>query len=133
MGADIIYVHPEADLHPARTLEKIRAAGKSAGLAFNPGTSLETVAELLPLAEYLLVMTVNPGFAGQKYIGHVTNKIERLATLRERYGYHIMVDGAVSPQKIQELSTIGVEGFVLGTSALFGKGRSYAEIMPELR
>ena len=132
LGADIIYVHPEADLHPARTLDKIRAAGSHTGLAINPGTSIETVAELLPLTEYLLVMTVNPGFAGQKYVEHVTDKIRRLREWRERYGFHIFVDGAISPAKIEELSGIGVEGFVLGTSALFGKGRSYGEILPEL-
>lgn len=133
LGADIIYIHPEADQHPARTLDSIRAAGKHAGLAVNPGTSLETVQELLPLTEYLLVMTVNPGFAGQKYVEHTTEKIRRFAALQETYGYHIVVDGAISPQKIAVLSTIGAEGFVLGTSSLFGKGRDYGEILTELR
>lgn len=133
LGADILYIHPEADLHPARTLDKIRAAGKHAGLAVNPGTSLETVRELLPLTEYLLVMTVNPGFAGQKYVEHVTDKIRRFAALRETYPYHIMVDGAISPQRIAELSRVGAEGFVLGTSSVFGKGRPYGEIFDELR
>lgn len=65
LGADIIYIHPEADIHPARTLDKIRAKGKKAGIAINPGTSIEAVIELLPLVDYFMIMTVNPGFAGQ--------------------------------------------------------------------
>ena len=77
LGADIIYIHPEADLHPARTLDKIRRAGKCTGLAVNPGTSLESVRELLYLTDYLLIMTVNPGFKGQDYMGFVTDKIRR--------------------------------------------------------
>lgn len=133
LGADILYIHPEAEAHPARTLDKIRAAGKHAGLAVNPGTSLETVRELLPLTEYLLVMTVNPGFAGQTFLNYTTDKIRRFAAMRETYGYHMMVDGAISPQKIRELSALDVEGFVLGTSALFGKGRSYRDIFRELQ
>lgn len=133
LGADIIYVHPEADLHPTRTLGKIRAAGKKAGLAINPGTSVETVRELLPLTDYLLVMTVNPGFAGQKYLEFVNRKIETLAAMKEKYGFQIMVDGAISPQKIVELSAMEVSGFVLGTSALFGKGEDYGTIIARLK
>ncbi|MFR8002378.1 MAG: ribulose-phosphate 3-epimerase [Hydrogeniiclostridium sp.] len=133
LGADIIYIHPEADLHPARTLDKIRRAGKCTGLAVNPGTSLESVRELLYLTDYLLIMTVNPGFKGQDYMGFVTDKIRRFLSLREEYGYRVLVDGAISPQKIAELSAMGVEGFILGTSSIFGKERSYAEILRELR
>ncbi len=133
LGADIIYIHPEADLHPARTLDKIRRAGKCTGLAVNPGTSLESVRELLYLTDYLLIMTVNPGFKGQDYVGFVTDKIRRFLSLREEYGYRVLVDGAISPQKIAELSAMGVEGFILGTSSIFGKERSYAEILRELR
>ena len=133
LGADIIYIHPEADLHPARTLDKIRRAGKRTGLAVNPGTSLESVRELLHLTDYLLIMTVNPGFKGQDYVGFVTDKIRRFLSLREEYGYRVLVDGAISPQKIAELSAMGVEGFILGTSSIFGKEQSYAEILRELR
>ena len=67
-GADIIYIHPEADQQAARTLEDIRKLGKKAGIAINPGTAVETIFELLPLVDYVMVMTVNPGFAGQKYL-----------------------------------------------------------------
>lgn len=64
-GADIIYIHPEADVHPAGTIAKIRGYGKKPGIAINPGTSIATVDELLPLVDYVSVMAVNPGIAGQ--------------------------------------------------------------------
>lgn len=133
LGAKLIYIHAEADLHAARTMQKIRDAGAMAGLALNPGTGLGAVEPLLSLADYVLAMTVNPGFAGQKYLPFVDEKLLELAGKKEKYGYKLVIDGACSPQVIQRLNPLGVDGFVLGTSALFGKGRSYAEIMPELR
>lgn len=133
LGADIFYIHPEADIHPARTLDKVKAAGKMAGIAINPGTSLATVEELLPLIDYVLVMTVNPGFAGQKYLDFVNAKIERLVRHRAAYDYKIMTDGAISPNRIQELSVQGVDGFILGTSALFGKREDYKTIIERLK
>lgn len=133
MGVEIMYVHPESDVHIARTLQKIIDAGAKPGIAINPGTSVETVSPLLELVDYVMVMTVNPGFAGQKYIGFVDRKIQKLVSLKEEYQFKLMVDGACSPEKIQELYRVGVDGFILGTSALFGKGRSYKEIMAELR
>lgn len=133
LGAKLIYIHPEADAHAARTMQKIRDAGAKAGLAINPGTAAAAVEPLLNLADYVLAMTVNPGFAGQKYLPFVDEKLAELAQKKEKYGYKLVIDGACSPQVIQRLNRQGVDGFVLGTSALFGKGRSYAEIMPELR
>jgi Pentose-5-phosphate-3-epimerase len=133
MGADIIYIHPETDMHAPRTLQMIADAGAEPAIAVNPGTALETVRSLLPIVKYILVMTVNPGFAGQKYLPIVDEKIENLLKLKPEYGYQIMIDGACSPEKIQELSAKGVDGFVLGTSALFGKNQSYSEIMQSLR
>lgn len=132
-GADIIYIHPEADFHPSRTIDKIIKAGKKAGIAINPSTSVATIQELLSLVDYILVMTVNPGFAGQKYLDYVDEKIKQLVELQEKYDYQIMVDGAISPGRIEKLSVIGVEGFILGTSSLFGKEKSYATILSELK
>lgn len=133
MGADIIYIHPESDKQPARTLDTIKSKGKKAGIAINPGTSIESIQELLPLVDYLIVMTVNPGFAGQKYLEFVTEKIKKIKQLKECFEFELMVDGAVSPQKIQELRKTGVKGFILGTSALFGKEDSYKNILQNLR
>jgi ribulose-phosphate 3-epimerase len=133
LGADIIYIHPEAGAHAARTLAKIKDLGKSSGLAINPGTSVEAVKELLPLCSYVLAMTVNPGFAGQKFLEFTTNKIKELGELSSVYGFTLCVDGAISREKITELLQAGVSGFVLGTSALFNKNRPYSDIIREIR
>ncbi|EAE1273831.1 ribulose-phosphate 3-epimerase [Listeria seeligeri] len=133
MGADIIYIHPESDKQPARTLDIIQNKGKKAGIAINPSTSIESVQELFPLIDYLMVMTVNPGFAGQKYLDYVTSKIKKINSLKDDFHFEIMVDGAISPEKIQELRLLGVKGFILGTSALFGKEESYERILQNLK
>ena len=132
-GCDIIYIHPESERFVVRTLTKIREAGRMAGLALNPDTAIETIGEMLNLCDYVMVMTVSPGFAGQQYIEFVTEKITRLGHMKSKYGYKLMVDGACSPQKIAELSQKGADGFVLGTSALFGKGASYKDLLNGLR
>lgn len=133
LGASVIYVHPESECHPARTLQKIHDKGIKAGIALNPGTGVESVEPLFNLADYVLVMSVNPGFAGQKYIDFVDEKLEQLLHKQEKYGYEVMLDGACSKERIAALGKKGVKGFVLGTSALFGKGRGYGEIIKELR
>ena len=133
IGVQIIYVHPETDSHITRTLQMIKDAGVHPGIAVNPGTSFETVKEVLSLVDYVLVMTVNPGFAGQKYLSFVDHKFEQFCAYKEQYRYKVMIDGACSPERIATLSKIGVDGFILGTSALFGKEKSYQEICQELR
>ena len=134
LGAKIIYIHPETDPHACRTLQMIKGAGAKAGIAVNPGTTFETVKDLLYLCDYVMLMSVNPGFAGQKYLDFVTPKFKKFVEEAKNYGgYDVMIDGACSPEKIEMLSKIGVKGFILGTSALFGKGRSYQETIKELR
>lgn len=133
LGSDIIYIHAEADRHAPRTLQKIRDLGAAPGVAINPGTPVEWIEPYLSLVDYVLVMTVNPGFAGQKYLPFVDAKIDRLLALKEELGFKIMIDGACSPERISTLGAKGVDGFVLGTSALFGKGKPYAELIEELR
>ncbi|MFZ2537341.1 MAG: ribulose-phosphate 3-epimerase, partial [Oscillospiraceae bacterium] len=133
LGADIIYIHPEADQQVARTLDMIRNKGKQAGIAINPGTSVEAIQGLLPLVDYIMVMTVNPGFAGQKYLDYVNPKIKKLVELGKIFDFKVMVDGAISPEKVDLLSNMGVTGFVLGTSALFGKEISYEKTFEKLR
>lgn len=134
LGASIIYVHPETDVHITRTLQMIKDAGASAGIAINPGTSFESVKECLHIVDYVMIMSVNPGFAGQKYLDFVTPKFKKFVDEAKNYGgYKVMIDGACSPEKIKELSQIGVEGFILGTSALFNKNESYSTIIQNLR
>ena len=133
LGVKIIYIHPETDKHACRTLQKIKDAGAKAGIALNPGTSFESIKEVLTLVDYVLVMSVNPGFSGQKYLSFVDEKLKQLCEKKKQYGYKVMLDGACSPERIETLSKIGVDGFILGTSALFGKEKNYQEIIPELR
>ena len=132
-GADIVYIHPESERYVVKTLAHIKERGAAAGLVINPDTSIETVGEMLNLCDYVMVMTVNPGFAGQKFIDFTKKKIERLAALKDEFGFKLMIDGACSPQVVRELSAMGADGFVLGTSALFGKKIGYAECLKNLR
>lgn len=129
LGADIIYIHPEADSNPVKTLLEIKQMEKKAGIAINPGTSIEQISELLTLVDYVMVMTVNPGFAGQKYLEFVDSKIKKLITIQRDYNFEILVDGAISPEKISYLSSLGVKGFILGSSGLFGKNQPYSELV----
>lgn len=132
-GVDLIYIHPESERYVLKTLAEIKKNGIKAGLAINPDTSIETIEEMLNLVDYVMVMTVNPGFAGQEYIEFVTNKIKKLVSLKNKYHYQLVIDGACSPQRIKELSEIGCDGFILGTSALFKKDKQYQQILSELR
>ena len=133
IGVNIIYVHPEADAHITKTLQMIRDAGVQTGIAVNPGTSFEMVKETLPLVDYVMIMSVNPGFAGQNYIEFVDKKIEKFVKVKIDYGFKLMVDGAISQAKIERLSKIGVDGFILGTSSLFNKDEDYATIIKRLK
>ena len=130
---DTIYIHPEAEYHPSTTLQKIINAGITPGIAINPGTSVETVYEMLRIVKKVLVMSVNPGNAGQMYMPYVGEKYEKLLKYRENMGFEVYWDGACSMDKIIRFAPMGVKGFVLGTTLLFGKGRSYSEALNIIR
>ena len=132
-GMDIIYIHPESDKNTAKILQYLREKGVHPGIAVSPDVTVKEVESLLELCDYILVMTVTPGFAGQKFLDSTRDKIDELIKLKEKYHYKLIMDGACSPAIIEEFSHKGVDGFVLGTSALFGKGRPYSDIMEELR
>ena len=130
---DTVYIHPEAEYHPSTTLQKIIDAGMVPGIAINPGTSVETVMEMLQIVDKVLVMSVNPGNAGQMYLPYVGKKIERLLNIRKEMDFEVYWDGACSADKITTFAPMGVKGFVLGTTLLFGKNRPYREILREIR
>lgn len=130
---DTVYIHPEAEYHPSTTLQSIINAGMIPGIAINPGTSIETVYEMLRIVKKVLVMSVNPGNAGQMYLPYVGNKIDRLLAMRREMDLKIYWDGACSLDKIVAYGPKGMDGFVLGTTLLFGKDRSYGEIIGEIR
>ena len=130
---DTIYIHPEAEYHPSTTLQKIIDAGLIPGIAINPGTSVETVMEMLRIVKKVLVMSVNPGNAGQMYLPYVSSKISRLLEIKDEMDFEIYWDGACSADKILEFAPKGVKGFVLGTTLLFGKDRPYGETLKNIR
>lgn len=132
-GVDIIFIHPEADYHPATAIQKIMQAGKTPGLVLSPGTSVESVIELLNIVKKVMVMGVNPGHAGQAYLPYVGKKINKLLKLKEEYDLEISIDGACSAERIKNWSSVGVSGFVLGTSALFGKEGSYKQKISNIK
>lgn len=132
-GVDVIYIHPEADYHPSTTLQHIIEAGITPGIAINPGTSVESVLELLNIVDRVMVMSVNPGHAGQVYLPYVGKKIDKLLALKDEYNFEVYWDGACGLDKIQTFAPKGVSGFVLGTTVLFGKNRRYEDILRELR
>ncbi len=130
---DTVYIHPEAEYHPSTTLQKIINAGMTPGIAINPGTSIETVMEMLVIAKKVLVMSVNPGNAGQMYLPYVGKKISRLLAIKDEMHFEIYWDGACSADKIRQYAPKGVKGFVLGTTLLFGQDASYKETLKDIR
>ena len=130
---DTVYIHPEAEYHPSTTLQKIIDAGMVPGIAINQGTSIETVMEMLVIVDKVLVMSVNPGNAGQMYLPYVGKKIDKMLRLKEELGFKVYWDGACSADKITTYAPKGVDGFVLGTTLLFGKERDYKDIISDIR
>lgn len=127
-GADIISVHPEAGPHIHRTLQAIRAAGCKAGLAINPGTGLDGVDYLLDLVDLVCVMTVNPGFGGQKFIHSQIGKVKQLRDMIGDRPIHIEIDGGITPETAPLMTAAGADVLVAG-SAVF-KGGSVADPAP---
>jgi len=130
---DTVYIHPEAEYHPSTTLQKIIDAGMIPGIAINPGTSVELVYEMLRIVKKVLIMSVNPGNAGQMYLPYVGKKVTKLLALKDEMDFEVYWDGACGAEKIKEFAPKGVRGFILGTTLLFGKDRPYKEIMEDIR
>lgn len=122
-GANWISVHQEACRHLNRSLELIRSHGVSPGVVINPATPVETLSEVLDIVDYVLVMSVNPGFGGQKFIPGSLHKIANLARIRQNRGfnYRIEVDGGVSLDTVGDIVRAGAQILVAG-NAVFGKG-----------
>ena len=118
-GADIITAHVEAGPHIHRTLQAIRGAGAKAGVALNPGTPAEAVEHLLDLADLICVMTVNPGFGGQRFID-MTAKVRRLRAMIGDRPVHIEIDGGVDPSTAPRLAEAGADVLVAGSAVFRG-------------
>ena len=122
-GADLVSFHAEAAVHHDRLIHDIQERGMKAGIALNPGTPLSMIEELLPILDFVLIMSVNPGFGGQKFIPYSLDKIRRLREMANQVGREdldIEVDGGVGPANAKALADAGVTIAVAG-SAVFGK------------
>jgi len=129
-GADFITVHQEEVVHLNRTINKIKELGAKAGVVINPATPVNTLTDILEFVDMVLVMSVNPGFGGQKFIESTLNKIKELASIRKEksYNFLIEVDGGVDAGNIQKISKAGCDIFVAGSS-VFGADNISAAAM----
>lgn len=130
-GADIITIHIEATKNPKKLLRQIQSLGILAGISMNPETSVSKVESLLGEADLVLVMSVNPGFGGQKFISSVLPKIERLHSLRKNRNFVIEVDGGINAENIGAVRRAGCDVFVAG-SAVFSQP-NYQKAIADLR
>ena len=123
-GADMVSVHVEADVHLNRTLNAIREAGGKSGVAINPGTPVGVLEEVLPYADFVLLMSVNPGFGGQKFVPTSIEKLGKLRAMIVESGFDIKIeiDGGVGQENISEVVEAGAQYIVAG-SAVFGGGK----------
>src|SRR5690348_3778570 len=133
-GADTITVHVEAGPHVHRSLQAIRALGKRAGVTLNPGTSESTIEHVIDLVDLILVMSVNPGFGGQKFIPGAVEKVARLRALAGGRPIDIEVDGGITPETAPVVTRAGANVLVAG-SAVFkgGKAESYRANIAAIR
>jgi ribulose-phosphate 3-epimerase len=128
-GADMVSVHVEADDHLQRTLTAIREAGAKAGVAINPATPLVMLEEALPYADFVLLMSVNPGFGGQKFVPTSIDKLRRLRRMIDDRGLktRIEIDGGVDAENVAKVVEAGAEILVAG-SAIYGKNDPTAAV-----
>jgi len=132
-GADIITVHWEADHHIDRTINYIKSFNVKAGLALNPATPVELIRNVLPNLDMVLIMSVNPGFGGQKYISYCSEKIKQVKELSDKYNKDLLiqVDGGITKDNIKEAVTMGANVIVAGSSVF--KNGAIKENIAELR
>lgn len=134
-GADIITVHPEAGPHLHRTVQRIKALGKKAGVSLNPATPAKALDYVLEDIDLVLVMSVNPGFGGQKFITSQLRKIEAIANriAKENLQVQLEVDGGIDPETARQAVVAGANVLVAGTAAFKGGPGTYAANIEALR
>ena len=134
-GADIITFHPEAGPHPHRTVQAIKAAGCKAGISLNPATPIAALEELIEDIDLILVMSVNPGFGGQKFIKTQLEKIRRIRDLITAAGREIEleVDGGINSKNAEEIIAAGADVLVAGTAVFQNGNQAYADNIKALR
>ena len=134
-GADIMTVHPEAGPHLHRSIQRIKGLGKKAGVSLNPATPAKALDYVLEDVDLVLVMSVNPGFGGQKFISSQLRKIEAIAkrVAKESLDVQIEVDGGIDPETAREAVNAGATALVAGTAVFRGGAASYADNIKALR
>jgi ribulose-phosphate 3-epimerase len=134
-GADIITVHPEAGPHLHRTVQRVKGLGKKAGVSLNPATPAKALDYVLEDIDLVLVMSVNPGFGGQKFISSQLRKIEAIANriAKEKLDVLIEVDGGIDPETARQAVAAGADVLVAGTAAFRGGPGAYAANIRALR
>ena len=134
-GADIMSVHPESGPHIHRTLGQIRQLGAKAGLVFNPATPLSVLEECVDMVDLVLIMSVNPGFGGQKFIDSALRKIERARAILDRAGSpaHLQVDGGVVAANAGACVAAGADALVAGSFVFKGGPAAYAPNIQALK
>ncbi|MDX5332036.1 MAG: ribulose-phosphate 3-epimerase [Caulobacteraceae bacterium] len=134
-GADLISVHPESGPHLSRTLQLIRSLGCKAGVVFNPSTSPTVIESIMDQVDLILVMSVNPGFGGQKFMSSQLAKIRRLREMIDATGreIHLEVDGGVTPETAPLCIEAGASALVAGTAVFKGGADAYAANIAALR
>jgi ribulose-phosphate 3-epimerase len=134
-GADIITVHPEAGPHLHRTVQRIKALGKRAGVSLNPATPAKMLDYVLGDIDLVLVMSVNPGFGGQKFISSQLKKIEAIANRIAKEGLQVdlEVDGGIDPETARQAVGAGATALVAGTAVFSGGPSAYADNIKALR
>ena len=134
-GADVLSVHPESGPHLHRTLGRIRELGAKAGIVFNPATPLAILEEVVDLVDLVLIMSVNPGFGGQKFIRSALTRIERARGILDRAGSNalLQVDGGVTTDNAADCVAAGATALVAGTAVFKGGPDAYAANIAALR
>ena len=132
-GADLISFHPDASHHVHRSIQAIKSAGCKVGLVFNPAQPIDILNEVIDELDLILIMSVNPGFGGQSFIGSSLKKIERVKKLIQACGksIHLEVDGGIKVENIRSVADAGADAFVAG-SAIFGQ-KNYASVISDMR
>jgi ribulose-phosphate 3-epimerase len=132
-GADIITVHVEAGPHLHRSLQAIRALGKKAGVTMNPATPVDSIENVIDMVDLVLVMSVNPGWGGQKFIPAAEDKIRRVAALAAGRPIDIEIDGGVTPENAELVTRAGANALVAGSAVFKGGPGAYRSNIAAIR
>ena len=132
-GADIITVHVEAGPHLHRSLQAIRALGKKAGVTMNPATPVETIEHVIDSVDLVLIMSVNPGYGGQKFIPAAADKVRRVAALAGGRPIDIEIDGGVTPENAALVTSAGANALVAGSAVFKGGPSNYRANIAAIR